>query len=222
MLPGQNFLMKLSAALSFLLIFSLETALAQNAYFKLGQQAFFDGDFKTAVNHLEKSCIIDSTNASALWMLGYSYYHSENYKKSIQAYTRVIAIKPADGSAYYYRARAKSYLAKDNQLTDADKEKYLLGAIVDFTKAIAVDPGDNENNVKFYQNRAIAYRDYGDFKLQPNSRFFDKNRGINSLKASVADFEKILADNSNRQDIAALLETSKSKLAAATNTSVHH
>src|ERR1700750_1875264 len=106
--------MKVSVILSFLLISSFETVIAQNAYFKMGQQAFFDGDFKTAVNHLEKSCVIDSTNASALWMLGYSYYHSENYKKSIQAYNRVIAIKPADASAYYYRARAKSYLAKDN------------------------------------------------------------------------------------------------------------
>ena len=205
--------MKVSVVLSFLLISSFNAAFAQNAYFKLGQQAFLDGDFKTAVNHLERSCIIDSTNASALWMLGYSYYHSENYKKSIQAYNRVIAIKPADGSAYYYRARAKSYLAKDNQLSDADKEKNLLGAIVDFTKAIAVDPNDTENNIKFYQNRALAYREYGDFKLQVNTRFYDKNRGINSIKASITDFQKVLADNPNRQDIITLMESAKNKLA---------
>jgi tetratricopeptide (TPR) repeat protein len=208
--------MKISVVLSFLILSSVNTALAQNAYFKLGQQAFFDGDFKSAVSHLEKSCIIDSTNASALWMLGYSYYHSENYKKSIQAYNRVIAIKPADGSAYYYRARAKSYLAKDNQLSDADREKNLLGAIVDFTKAIAVDPGDTQNNIKFYQNRAIAYREYGEFKLQANTHFYDKNRGINSLKAAIVDFEKVLADNPNRQDITSLMESAKTKLASVT------
>jgi tetratricopeptide (TPR) repeat protein len=189
---------------------------AQNAYFKLGQQAFFDGDFKAAVSHLERSCIIDSTNSSALWMLGYSYYHSENYKKSILAYTRVIAIKPADASAYYYRARAKGYLAKDNQLTDADKEKYLLGAIVDFTKAIAIDPNDTQNNIKFYQNRGIAYREYGEFKMQANSKFYDKNRGINSLKASITDLEKVLNDNPNRQDIVSLIEISKERLSNAT------
>jgi tetratricopeptide (TPR) repeat protein len=208
--------MKISVILSFLILSSVNTALAQNAYFKLGQQAFFDGDFKSAVSHLEKSCIIDSTNASALWMLGYSYYHSENYKKSIQAYNRVIAMKPADGSAYYYRARAKSYLAKDNQLSDADREKNLLGAIVDFTKAIAVDPGDTQNNIKFYQNRAIAYREYGEFKLQANTHFYDKNRGINSLKAAIVDFEKVLADNPNRQDITSLMESAKAKLASVT------
>src|SRR5258708_14041436 len=114
--------MKVPVILSFLVISTLNMAVGQNAYFKLGQQAFFDRDFKTAVSHLERSCIIDSTNANAFWMLGYSYYHSQNYKKSIDAYTHVIGIKPADGSAYYYRARAKSYLAKDN-LGDADKEK---------------------------------------------------------------------------------------------------
>jgi tetratricopeptide (TPR) repeat protein len=214
--------MKATVILSFLIIISLNTAFAQNAYFKLGQQAFFDGDFKSAVAHLERSCIIDSTNASALWMLGYSYYHSDNYRKSIQAYNRVIAIKPADASAYYYRARAKSYLAKDNQLSDADKEKNLLGAIVDFTKAIAIDPNDTENNIKFYQNRAIAYREYGEFKLQTNTRFYDKNRGINSLKASVADFDKVLADNPNRQDILALKEQAKNKLTSALAVSSHH
>ena len=207
--------MKLSVIVSFLIISSVETAVAQNAYFRLGRQAFFDGDFKSAVNHLERSCVIDSTNANALWMLGYSYYHSENYKKSINAYNRVIAIKPADGSAYYYRARAKSYLAKDNGTTDADKEKYLLGAIVDFTKAIDVDPNDVQNNVKFYQNRGIAYREYAEFKLQTSSHFFDKNRGLSALKASIADLKKVLTDNPGRQDIAAQIELSEDKLTAA-------
>jgi len=208
--------MRLSVILSFLVLTTGQAVYGQNAYFKMGQQAFFDGDFKSAVHHLEKSCIIDSTNASALWMLGYSYYHSENYKKSIAAYNRVVSLKPADASAYYYRARAKSYYAKDNQLSDAEKEKYLLGAIVDFTKAISIDPNDNQNNTKCYQNRGIAYREYGEFKLQPNTRSYDKVRGINSLKASIADLEKVLSDNPGRQDISSLIELSKQRLADAT------
>jgi tetratricopeptide (TPR) repeat protein len=207
--------MRLSVILSFLALTSFQAVYGQNAYFKMGQQAFFDGDFKAAVHHLEKSCIIDSTNTSALWMLGYSYYHADNYKKSIAAYNRVIALKPADASAYYYRARAKSYYAKDNQLSDAEKEKYLLGAIVDFTKAISIDPNDSQNNVKCYQNRGIAYREYGEFKLQANSRFYDKVRGVNSLKASIADLEKVLNDNPGRQDISSLIELSKQRLADA-------
>ena len=202
--------MKLSVIFSFLLIASLENVSAQNAYIKLGQEALMDGDFKAAVAQLEKACLIDSTNANALWMLGYSYYHSENYKKSVAAYTKELAINPTDASAYYYRARAKGYLGKDNELSVADKEKYLLGAIFDLTKAIAIDPNDSSN--KFYQTRGIAYREYGVFKLSAPGHYFDKSRGINSLKASIADLEKVLADNPTRADISSLIDMSKEKL----------
>ena len=210
--------MKLSVIVSFLIMSSLETASAQSAYVKMGQQALMDGDFRSAVSHLEKACITDSTNANALWMLGYSYYHSDNYKKSIVAYTRVIAIKPADASAYYYRARAKSYLGKDNQTAPADKELYLLGAIVDLTKAISINSDPNDN--RYYQNRGIAYRDYGMFKLQNNSHFYDKNRGINSLKASIVDLEKVLNGSPGRMDIVNLIDQSKGKLLQATTPTV--
>ncbi|MFI5140285.1 MAG: tetratricopeptide repeat protein [Sphingobacteriales bacterium] len=206
--------MKLSVIISFLVITSLENASAQNSYFKLGQQALMDGDFKAAVSQLEKACLIDSTNANALWMLGYSYYHSENYKKSIAAYSRELLINPTDANAYYYRARAKSYLGKDNQLSAADKEKYLLGAIIDLTKAISIDPNDTQN--KFLQTRGIAYREYGLFKLQATGHFYDKSRGINSLKASIADLEKVLTDNPDRVDISSLIDLSKQKLDEAT------
>ncbi len=202
--------MKLTVFLSFILFSTIaETAAAQNAYVKLGQQALMEGNFRTAVLQLEKACLVDSTNANALWMLGYSYYHSENYKKSIAAYTKVIAIKPADASAYYYRARAKSYTAKDEQIPATEKEKYLLGALLDFTKAITIDPADE----KFYQNRGIAYREYGVFKLQANPKTYDKTRGINSLKASIADLEKVLNDNPSRVDIYTQIQMSKDKLA---------
>jgi tetratricopeptide (TPR) repeat protein len=214
--------MRISVIISFLIISSLENAAGQSAYFKLGQQALMDGDFKVAVSQLEKACLVDSTNANALWMLGYSYYHSENYKKSITAYTKEIAINPTDASAYYYRARAKSYLGKDMQQSQADKEKCLVGAIYDLTKAISIDPNDTKN--KYYQTRGIAYREYGVFKLQATGHPADRARGINSLKASIADLEKVLADNPNRTDISSLIDLSKQKLDEATTTAsaVHH
>jgi tetratricopeptide (TPR) repeat protein len=143
-------------------------------------------------------------------MLGYSYYHSENYKKSITAYTKELTINPTDASAYYYRARAKSYIGKDEQQPVPDREKYLLGAIFDLTKAIAIDPNDTNN--KFYQTRGIAYREYGIFKLSAPGHFFDKNRGVASLKASIADLEKVLTDNPARVDISSLIDLSRQKL----------
>nr|WP_294946142.1 tetratricopeptide repeat protein [uncultured Mucilaginibacter sp.] len=203
--------MRLSAIISLLVLTTLESS-AQNAYVKLGQQAFMDGNFKTAVAQLEKACMIDSTNANAYWMLGYSYYHSENYRKSIIAYTKAIFINPVDATAYYYRARAKGYLGKDNFLSPDEREKHLLGAIFDLTKAIAIDPSQQ---TKSYQTRGIAYREYGMFKLIPNQKSYDKVRGINSLKASVADLEKVLAENPGRSDISTLLDVSKEKLATA-------
>lgn len=164
------------------------------------------GDFKVAATQLEKACLVDSTNANALWLLGYSYYHSENYRKSIAAYNKEIAINPTDAMAYYYRARSKEYLGKDNQLSPAEREKYLLGAIFDLTKAIAIEPNDTK-----YQNRGIAYREYGLFKLQSGNSY-DRARGINSLKASITDLEKVLANNPARADISSLIELSKQKL----------
>ncbi|TWR27455.1 tetratricopeptide repeat protein [Mucilaginibacter pallidiroseus] len=207
--------MKLSAIISLIIFTSVESLSAQNAYVRLGQQAFMDGNFKAAVKQLEKACMVDTTNANAYWMLGYSYYHSENYRKSIAAFTKVIFINPVDATAYYYRARAKGFLGKDTYLSPSERERHLLGAIFDLTKAVAIDPGEA---IKCYQTRGIAYREYGVFKLAPGATF-DKVRGINSLKASVADLEKVLQNNPDRSDISSLIELSKEKLATATG---HH
>lgn len=168
------------------------------------------GDFKAAAAQLEKACLIDSTNANALWMLGYSYYHNESYKRAIAVFTRELTISQADANAYYYRARAQAYLGKDNLLSYADKEKYMLGAIFDLTKAITIDPDDTKN--KFLQTRGIVYRDYGEFKLRAAGRFYDKARAIRALRASIADLEKVLSDNPDRMDIATLIDQSRQKL----------
>jgi tetratricopeptide (TPR) repeat protein len=208
--------MRLPVLVSFLVIASVEQAVSQNAYIKLGQQAYIEGNFKAAIKQLEKGRLIDSTNANALWMLGYSYYHSDNYLKSITAFTKEIALEPADAHAYYYRARAQVHLGTESQVP-AEKEKYLLGAIIDLTKAISINPADAKLTV-FYQNRAVAYREYGVFRLQNNPRFYDRPRGINALKASITDLQKVYDSDRSRDDIAALIEISKEKLATATAT----
>lgn len=205
--------MRLPILVSFLVISSVEHAASQNAYIRLGQQAYIEGNFKAAITQLEKGRLIDSTNANALYMLGYSYYHSDNYAKSITAFTKEIALEPAEAHAYYYRARAQARLGADSKIP-ADKEKYLLGAIIDFTKAISINPADTKLTV-FYQNRGIAYREYGLFRLQPTSKFFDRARAQNALKASISDLQKVLDADKSRDDISALIGLSKEKLASA-------
>jgi tetratricopeptide (TPR) repeat protein len=209
--------MRLSVITTLLIISSTEYSLAQNAYVRLGEQAYIDGNFKTAVVQLEKGCLIDSSNANALFMLGYSYYHSDNYAKSITAFTKEIAITPTDASAYYYRARAKARLGKDSQLP-ADKEKYLFGAIFDLTRAINTSPNDAKIS-NFYQNRGIAYQDYAIFKLQHNPHFYDRTRAVSAFKASVADLQKVLDFDPSRSDISSLIDLSKEKLATVVG---HH
>lgn len=191
--------------MSFLIVSSIESS-AQSAYLKLGYQAMMDKDFKTAVRQLEKACVVDSNNTNALWMLGYSYFHSENYKKSITAYSRVIAINSTDQAAYFFRSKAKSNMAKDLQMPGGEKEKWLLGAIADLTKAILIKSEDS-----YYQNRGINYKDYAALKLQSNS--YDKARAVNALKAAIGDFEKVLNSNPSRADISSLMSVCKEKLA---------
>jgi tetratricopeptide (TPR) repeat protein len=166
---------------------------------------------------LEKGCLIDSTDANALWMLGYSYYHSDNLTKSITTFTKEIGVAPNDASAYYYRALAKYRLGKGSMLP-TDKEKNLLGAIFDFTKAIALSPTDAKI-ASFFQNRAIAYRDYGLFKLDASIKLYDRSRGLNSLKAAMNDLQKVLDTDPGRNDIASLLDVTREKMATVTG---HH
>ena len=211
--------MRLTVLVSFLVVSAIEPVVAQNAYVRLGRQAYVDGDFKRAIKQLEKAYLIDSTDATSLWMLGYSYYHSNNYPKAVASFTKELTINPTDAYAYYYRAQAKSCLGRDVMMSSTDREKYLYEAIFDYTKAIEINPNDPKTS-SFYQNRGIAYLDYAKFKLDPASHsYYDRARGIKSLRASIDDMQRILNDNSGRADIATILDQAKEKLASVVG---HH
>lgn len=209
--------MRLSVLASLLIISAAEKVAAQNAYTKLGQQAYIDGNFKAAITQLEKGRLIDTTDANALWMLGYSYFHNENYNKAITAFTKEIAIDAGDAHAYYYRAKAECRLGMESKIP-SDKEKLLLGCIIDLTKAISINPAEAKMS-SFYQNRGVAYKEYALFRLQPNTKFYDKARACNALKAAIVDFQKVLDADRGREDIASLIDVSKEKLATVVG---HH
>lgn len=209
--------MKLFKSFLVIFLFAGTAAMAQsssNSYQALGQKALLDGDFKLAVVQLEKALAEDSTNVNALYMLGYSYYHAENYKSSVAAFTKVISLRPSETSAYYYRAKARAYMANyTTNIANSEREKLLLACIRDFTKAIAL----NSEDVKFYQNRAVAYHDYGVLKAQKIPRLYDKTRALESLKASIADYQKVLELSPGRKDIQTQLEEAKSHLLNVNN-----
>ena len=190
----------------FSFIFICAIANAQSSYQRMGQKALIDGDFKTAVSNLEKAIATDSNDVSTLYMLGYSYYHSLNYTKAIGTFNRLISLRPNENSAYYYRARARNIMAKETKnIHNSEREKLLLGSIRDFTKAIQLD----ENDIKLYQNRAIAFRDYGTLKGQKIPGLFDKNKATQAFKACITDFQKVLELNPGRKDITAQLEDAR-------------
>lgn len=181
-------------------------AFTQTAYHKMGQKALIDGDFKSAVLNLEKALAKDSTDVNTLQMLGYSYYHSARYKESINTFSKLIALKPSDNSAYYYRGKANNIMANDTKgIANTDREKLLLASIKDFSKAIDL----NADDVKLYQNRAVAYRDYGVLKGQKIQGLYDKNKATGSFKSCIADFEKVLSFTPDRRDILTQLEDAK-------------
>jgi tetratricopeptide (TPR) repeat protein len=189
------------------MLLTADLAFAQTSYHKMGQKALIDGNFKAAVSNLEKALATDSSDVNTLYMLGYSYYHSASYKLAVNAFNRVILLKPAENSAFYYRGKARNIMANDTKgISNTDREKLLLLSIKDFSRAIEL----NAEDVKLYQNRAVAYRDYGVLKGQKIPNFYDKNKAISSFRSCISDFEKVLSITPDRRDIITQLADAKS------------
>ena len=198
----------------FLLVFfsviTLNTALAQTPFERLGQKAMMGGEFRTAASYFEKAYASDNSNMNALWLMGYSNYHATDYRKSVDAFNKLITMKPTETAAYYYRGKAKVLLS--NSIKDyrsIEKEKLLLSAIKDFSTAIDLNP----NDMKVYQNRGLAHQEYGIFKSQKINDMYNKSAVINALNASITDFQTVLNENGSRRDIVNQIEKSKQILA---------
>ncbi len=176
------------------------TVHAQSNNQQMAQKAILDGNFKLAIVHLEKALASDQGNINNLYMLGYSYYHAGNYSKAISTFDRLINLKPGELSAYYYRGKAKNIVAMETvKLTMPEREKYLKSSINDFSKAIEL----NQDDVKLYQNRGMAYKDYGTLRGQKTSNFYDKAVASSAFRSSLTDLEKVLELTPGRRDITA-------------------
>jgi tetratricopeptide (TPR) repeat protein len=159
---------------------------SQNVNVQLGNKALMDGDFKNAVRHLEKALPAEEKNPDVLYLLAYSYYRSGDYSKAITTFAKVVSLKSNHIMAYYYRGKARNILGAqmNSPLTPAEREKLLIASIKDYTKAIELD--STVKKFTYYQNRAIAYRDYGTLKGQKNiPQVYDKNAAINSYNLAL-------------------------------------
>ena len=93
-----------------------------------------------------------------------------------------------------------------------EREPLLLGAIKDFSSGIALSPSD----MKFYQNRGLAYQEYSLYKSQKVQGAYNKSAAISAANASIADLKKVLEENSSRKDIANQIERSRQIIVDAT------
>ncbi|TKB96799.1 tetratricopeptide repeat protein [Pedobacter cryophilus] len=196
--------------LIFFSVISFSTVIAQTPFERLGQKAMMGGEFRTAASYFEKAYATDNSNMNALWLMGYSNYHAAEYRKSVDAFNKLITMKPTETVAYYYRGKAKVLLS--NSIKDyrsIEKEKLLLSAIKDFSTSIDLNP----NDMKVYQNRGLAYQEYGIFKSQKINDTYNKSAVINSMHASITDLQRVLDENGTRKDILNQIEKSKQILA---------
>jgi tetratricopeptide (TPR) repeat protein len=185
-------------------------ASAQSSFERLGQKAMMGGEFNTAANYFEKAYANDNSNMNVLWLMGYSNFHAAEYKKSVEAFDKLIEMKPTETAAYYYRGKAKVLLSQSiKDYKSLEREKLLLGAIKDFSTAIDLTPSD----LKLYQNRGLACQEYGIFKSQRIPDVYNKATAISSINSSIADFQKVLDANEGRRDIASQIDKSKQLLA---------
>lgn len=194
-----------------LFVFSASTAFAQNSgYDKLGMQAMMKGDYKGAVNQLEKADTKSPNNANVLKMLGYSYFQCGNFENSIDTYSRLIVLKPSDYSAYYYRGKARQNVANDpKESLNNMRDNFYQAAIKDFTKAIEIN---GEEDTQLLQNRALAYKDYAIYKSYKIKTKSEKAACIALFNNSIADFQKVLVVQPQRKDILSLIDYVKAQV----------
>lgn len=170
-----------------------------NANVRAGQQALLDGDFKSAISHLQKSLPAEAADADVHYLLGYALFQNGDFKKSAESFNKVVALAPSNASAYYYKAKANNNIAVDqDQKLDAKQRQSLLqSSIADYGKAIALDAKD----AKLYQNRGTAYRDLGILTGSSGNAAYNKDVATDAYNRAVTDFEKVLTFDASRKDI---------------------
>ena len=89
--------------LSIILIFALSLVNASVAqdYFTLGNQAYSDGDYATAIDNYQKALDSAGISAETYYNLGNAYYRSNELGLAILNYERALAVNPLYKDAKY-------------------------------------------------------------------------------------------------------------------------
>ena len=136
------------------------------AYNNLSDTYNNHGNYRQAIEYLNKAIEIKPDHAKAYNNRGNAYKGLGNYRQAIEDYNRAIEIRPVYEDAYNNRGNAYSDLGNYRQ------------AIEDFNKAIEIRP----DYAEAYINRGITYNLLGNYR----QAIEDLNRGI-ELKPGYAE-----------------------------------
>jgi len=199
-----------ASALALSLMFMTAQAQEQehsNPNVRLGQKALLEGDFKGAITHLQKALPAEANDSNVLYLLGYSQFQTGAYKDAATTFGKIVTLDAKNANALYYKAKSNNAVAnaKDSKLSEAQKEQLLLGAIGDYSKAIAI----TANDAKLYQNRGVAYRDLAILKGTVGVGNYSKVEATDLYNKAIVDFEKVLTYDAKRTDIQTELKKAK-------------
>ncbi|MNL42034.1 Tetratricopeptide repeat protein [compost metagenome] len=140
-------------------------------------------------------------------MLGYSQFQNGDFKKAAESFGKVVALDSKNANGYYFKGKANNNLATQTstKLNSSARESLLKVAIEDYSKAIAL----NANDVKLYQNRALAYRDYGILVGTAGVANYNKAVATDAYNNAVKDYEKVLTFDASRKDIQTEIKKAK-------------
>lgn len=193
-----------------LLILCNSCVLAQGNSEKQGTQAWMKGDFKSAVVYLEKAESSNPKNINVLKMLGYSYFQCADFEHAIEAYSKLLVLKPDEYTAYYYRGKAYLNIANSpKESNNPERDQNYSLSIEDFTRAMQLN---GEDDIQILQNRGIAYKDYAIYKSYKIKKRVDKNACIAMFNSAIGDFQKILNLQPLRKDVASLIDYVKAQI----------
>ncbi len=114
-----------------------------NAYISRGVAKMKINDFKGAINDCNKAISMNENSYSLFFSRGSVYEEAGNIKDALRDYNYSIKLNSDNNSdAYFYRGSLKGQRMGD-----------LQGALIDFNKAIQIDPNDKV----YYLNRGIVY-----------------------------------------------------------------
>lgn len=152
-----------------------------DAYYARGFAYAAKGHLDTALVDLNKAIELDKNQAKYYYMRGWVYSDDgkKQYDKGIEDFDKAISLDP--GKTKIYIKRARSYLAKGDQLKGGwEAPRYYRQAVEDLSKAIDLAP----DNADAYGLRGIVY-----------SRSGNLEKAVEDLKKAASLGDNVALDN---------------------------